>query len=667
MHSPATRSSGDLRVEIHARMRAGHREVFDFSVIAGMLGLGALLAAALPAAADTESQTDWSGGPDAVGSVVEWSDRFMAVSDVSWRSIPGQLVLASTAALPAGGLVIDTEPNCYSVADGDVDGDGDLDLLSALPLTSFPGTGVVRWYENDGAAGGWTLHVVDDDFYGGYAAAAADLDADGDLDVVAAAFYDRSDDERNGRYTWYENLDGAGTSWQKRLIGDQFYGTENVATADIDGDGDLDVYGSSSLTYLLSQNDDIRWFENVMGDGTVWTQHTVDDSFPDAIEADAEDMDGDGDLDIVSVAYGAHDLAWWENTDGLGVSWAKHLISDFTLVDGAVDAEDLDGDGDADIIAVGFNASVAAWYENLDGVGGSWAGRAIGALTEGYDVVVDDLDGDGRLDVLACNSDLDFSEVVWYRNLGGAAAWSRHTVNLGHDRGTRVIASDLDGDGALEAVFTEGGASAEDVAGLHRWTFTSFLGAGELDSQVLDAGGATTWESIAWDAHMPAGTSLTFQIRTGDDPDALGPWSADITDPGSLAGIVTPDTRYVQVRTRLASADPAASPFVFDLAISTDAFVVASDPDLTPPGTMRLVVPSPVARAARVTLIASPTDPVQVDVVDVSGRRVATPITVADAVAGRRRFELPALPPGVYYVSARSGAQRITRPLVVVR
>ncbi len=371
------------------------------------------------ATADPQIQTDWSGGPGEPGPVLEWSDRFDNATQMSWRSVAGQLVLSSVPAAPSGDSVTDSAPLCRSVASGDLDGDGDEDLMTALPLTSFPGTGKVRWYENMGDGETWTEHEVDDDFYGGDAITAADLDGDEDLDIVASAFYDRDPNGRNGRYVWYENADGGAGTWLKHPIAGNLWGTQMVATSDIDGDGDLDVYGSSTLTYIGNTNDDVYWFENVDGEGGSWIQHAIDEDFPDAIEAVATDVDGDGYLDIVCVAYGTHDLAWWENQDGSGMTWVKHLITDFTLLDNAIAVEDLDDDGDVDIVGAGQNAVVTGWYENADGQGGTWDAHTIGAISAGTDLAIADLDGDGLLDVLAAGTDLYNSSVAWFRNLGG--------------------------------------------------------------------------------------------------------------------------------------------------------------------------------------------------------------------------------------------------------
>ena len=114
------------------------------------------------------------------------------------------------------------------------------------------------------------------------------------------------------------------------------------------------------------------------------------------------DLDGDGDVDALSASFGDDTIAWYENLDGSGGSWSYHEI--YTAADGAlaVFGIDLDGDGDVDALSASWYDATIAWYENLDGSGGSWSYHEISTAADGpREVFAIDVDGDGDVDVLS--------------------------------------------------------------------------------------------------------------------------------------------------------------------------------------------------------------------------------------------------------------------------
>src|SRR5206468_8582370 len=119
-----------------------------------------------------------------------------------------------------------------SVMAADLDADGDLDVLSA---SAYDGT--VAWYENDGAATpSFTQHILTTTAAGAVSVAAADLDGDGDLDVLAAAFPDN-------KIAWYRNdmLHRSAAFPEQTPVSTTVDGVFSVAAADVNGDGAVDL------------------------------------------------------------------------------------------------------------------------------------------------------------------------------------------------------------------------------------------------------------------------------------------------------------------------------------------------------------------------------------------------------------------------------------------
>ena len=91
-----------------------------------------------------------------------------------------------------------------------------------------------------------------------------------------------------------------------------------MSAADVDGDGDTDVLGAAHWA------DDVVWWENTAGDGTAWTEHTVDDDLDGPYSIFTADVDGDGDTDVLG-AVDAEGIYWWENVAGDGTTTATVL------------------------------------------------------------------------------------------------------------------------------------------------------------------------------------------------------------------------------------------------------------------------------------------------------------------------------------------------------
>ncbi|MEM7305463.1 MAG: FG-GAP-like repeat-containing protein [Planctomycetota bacterium] len=319
----------------------------------------------------------------------------------------------------------------FSVFAADLDGDGDADLLSA---SSFDD--VIAWYENtDGSGAFGPRQLISFTADNATAVAAADLDGDGDLDVLSTSSGD-------DKVAWYENTDGLGAFGPQQLISSTADGAFAVAAADVDGDGDLDVVAGSF------SDDTIAWFENTDGLATFGPGQTITTAADAFQSLRATDLDGDGDLDLLSASINDDKIAWYPNADGAGSFGAQAVITDAVDFAQTVTSADVDGDGDQDAVAGWFNDGIA-WFENTDGAGGFGPLQVISTALDGVEAVgTADLDGDGDADVVSSSANDD--RVAWYRNGGAGDFGPQQTVTTAADFAQIAVAADLDGDGDLD-------------------------------------------------------------------------------------------------------------------------------------------------------------------------------------------------------------------------
>ena len=239
-----------------------------------------------------------------------------------------------------------------SVYTADLDGDGDMDVLSASIEDDK-----IAWYENTDGQGTFgdqqVITVLAD---GALSVYTADLDSDGDMDVLSASFED-------DKIAWYENTDGQGTFGDQQVITVIADRARSVYAADLDNDGNMDVLSASSF------DDKIAWYENTGGQGTFGDQQVITVIADGANSVYAADLDNDGDMDVLSASSYDHKIAWYENTDGQGTFGDQQVITVLADWARSVYAADLDSDGDMDVLSATYSATYnddkIAWYPNL--------------------------------------------------------------------------------------------------------------------------------------------------------------------------------------------------------------------------------------------------------------------------------------------------------------
>ena len=252
---------------------------------------------------------------------------------------------------------LDGWPRVADVEAADFNGDGKTDL--AVAAFGFRKTGQIAILENrttNPAQPVFTTHTIDPRT-GGIHIIPVDLNHDGKMDFVTLLAQEHE--------TVLAYINKGDFTFEQKVIyaaPHPNWGSSGIQVVDLDGDGDLDVLFTHGDTFddgIVKPYHGIQWLENT--GGYPFVEHTI--AMPGVLRAQAADLDGDGDLDIVACALlaGGSDvdektlpaLVWLEQTKR-GV-FVRHTIEMGFPRHATLDAGDINGDGAIDIVVGNFS------------------------------------------------------------------------------------------------------------------------------------------------------------------------------------------------------------------------------------------------------------------------------------------------------------------------
>ncbi|SFV71792.1 hypothetical protein MNB_SV-13-205 [hydrothermal vent metagenome] len=329
----------------------------------------------------------------------------------------------------------------------DMDKDGDLDIVSSYGDSSNSLNYIdgVVWKENDGSQN-FTEHTVSSinniDFIRNVYP--IDIDNDGDIDIL-------SEHETN-RYTertivWSKNDGNQNFTDQNISLASKDIGS--IQLIDMDKDGDIDF-----LSYRTDTNTTV-WYQN---DGSQnFTEHSIFVRDVRNHTLITSDLDGDGNMDIVSVVDLEKDepIKWYKN-DG-NQNFSEHILISQIDYPRAIKIVDIDADGDLDLL-IGSDEEIGiiSWYEN-DG-NQNFIGKGVysGEFYSPEFIKVDaqDIDGDGDLDIISTFNDYGRDQMAWHEN-DGNQGFIAHSLNTSTRYNDKNIFVDIDGDGDLDYVYAD--------------------------------------------------------------------------------------------------------------------------------------------------------------------------------------------------------------------
>jgi len=389
-----------------------------------------------------------------------------------------------------------------SVTAADLDSDGDRDVISASK-----GDGKIAWYKTSGEDD--SLSFSDQEVIasenGAQSVDAADLDGDGDPDILAAS---------SDKIIAYENRIGESGDNFTSLSLSQENGPSSVYAGDLDSDGDIDALAGT-------KQDEVAWHENRLDTGEGFTAEKVVVPVPavkNPSSVYATDLDGDGDSDVLSASRddGPNSerngkIIWYENGDEKYFIPKRNIITADAYEANSVYADDLDGDGDKDVISGSEwepgNEDIVSWYEN-DGSGDFSSGIGIYDDFSGEveSVYAGDLDGDGDKDVVSASK-----QIVWHEN-DGASFNSHNQVNEDIQFFSSVFSADLDGDGDNDII-----AASDHFEETNRVIWFKNLGSGSFSSKKVISSNVENVQSVYVEDISGDGSNDVISASRGND------------------------------------------------------------------------------------------------------------------------------------------------------
>ncbi|MGE3819101.1 MAG: FG-GAP repeat domain-containing protein, partial [Isosphaeraceae bacterium] len=366
--------------------------------------------------------------------------------------------------------------------------------------------------------------VILDNAYIAYERDVGDVDGDGDNDLVAVQEGDTSLQVFRA------------PEWMRSTLV-QFEGTnrfpraDDLKLADVDGDGDLDVVTRLGVGPTSEAEGIAVWCEN-LGGGSKFAQHLIGKSLEYVKDIVVADFDRDGRVDV-AMRMDSRTQLWLRDAPG----WSE-VVLNHPPHEG-MEAGDLDGDGDPDLIMNGFwfptpdtpaAARIAANYARKV-VDSAWFEQTGDWTANSCKVVVGDLDGDGRKDVAFSHSERPGHAVAWYRSTTPRVdgSWLKREVAV-IDYCHTLQAADWDLDGDVDLLV--GGMIQSRHRGLKlllndgsgtRWTELPIQAEGSYSAEIgdidddgdLDVVGIVNWNSAPTYIYRN-------QVRDGS---RLGSWS----------------------------------------------------------------------------------------------------------------------------------------------
>jgi hypothetical protein len=279
---------------------------------------------------------------------------------------------------------------------GDVDGDGRVDLVVGQALGA---RGIYWLRQPEDPRETWSLHLVSERFEKYHDLVLADVDDDGDLELVGCS-------QKSETVFYYDiPADPTVEPWPEEnlhVVCEDLH-VEGLLVVDIDGDGDTEIVAGPNVFHSV----DGEWEREVVAEGWEWTRLA------------AADLDGDGDLELV-IAEG--DRPYNGDVPGRvavfdfdGTEWVPTVLHDQLSNPHSLAVADFDGDGRLDVYVAEMGLQTERPRQFVfRNRGNGFEPELVGVGVPTHEAKAVDVNGDGRPDVVGKSYHPTEHVDVWY-------------------------------------------------------------------------------------------------------------------------------------------------------------------------------------------------------------------------------------------------------------